>query len=119
MRGNTEKVLNMELKNKEGNTEVIKKDKNEIISMLGAEFETLSNEELNKLNIRGGVKISRLTGGKLRSAGIREGFIITSIDKKEVKNTDDLVFMLKNKKGGVLIEGVYPNGMRAFYGFGI
>jgi len=119
VRDDVEKVLKMELKNKEGNTEIIKKDKNAIISILGAEFETLSAEELRKLNIPAGVKISRLIGGKLRSAGIREGFIITSIDKKEIRDTDDLVFMLKNKKGGVLIEGVYPNGMRAFYGFGI
>ena len=26
---------------------------------------------------------------------------------------------LKAKQGGVLIEGVYPNGARAYYGFGI
>jgi hypothetical protein len=27
--------------------------------------------------------------------------------------------MLENKTGGVLIEGMYPNGMRAYYGFGL
>ena len=46
VRDDVEKVLKMELKNKEGNTEIIKKDKNAIISILGAEFETLSAEEL-------------------------------------------------------------------------
>jgi hypothetical protein len=30
-----------------------------------------------------------------------------------------LAGILENKKGGVLIEGVYPNGMRAYYGFGL
>ena len=57
--------------------------------------------------------------GKLRSAGIKEGFIITSIDKKPILSTSDLDSALKTKQGGVLIEGIYPNGMRAYYGFGI
>ena len=26
---------------------------------------------------------------------------------------------IKDKKGGTLIEGIYPNGMKAYYGFGI
>jgi hypothetical protein len=26
---------------------------------------------------------------------------------------------VENKTGGVLIEGMYPNGMRAYYGFGL
>ena len=61
----------------------------------------------------------RLNGGKLRSAGIREGFIITKIDKKDVSSLEDVKSTLENKDGGVLIEGVYPNGMRAYYGFGL
>jgi len=27
--------------------------------------------------------------------------------------------ILDNKKGGILIEGVYPNGSRAYYAFGM
>ena len=53
------------------------------------------------------------------SAGIKEGFIITRVDKKLIHNYDDLLNALEDKKGGVLIEGVYPNGMKAYYGFGI
>jgi hypothetical protein len=26
---------------------------------------------------------------------------------------------MQNKNGGILIEGVYTNGMRAYYGFGL
>ena len=91
----------------------------EIVVVLGAEFETLSKDEQSKLKIDGGVKITKLGGGKLRAAGIREGFIVTQIDRKEIKTTDELVKVFENKKGGVLIEGVYPNGMRAYYAFGL
>jgi S1-C subfamily serine protease len=104
------------LRNKDGDTKMVK---NEVVSLLGAEFETVAQDESHKLGIRNGVKISRLNAGKLRSAGIREGFIIQSIDNKIIKSTDDIVSALSNKQGGVLIEGIYPNGTRAYYGFGL
>ncbi len=85
---------------------------------MGADFQTLTSEEKSKLKTEG-IKISKLNGGILKSAGIKEGFIITSIDKKPIKSAEDLSNALQNKKGGVLIEGIYPNGMRAYYGFGI
>lgn len=104
------------LRNKDGNTGVVK---NDMVSLLGAEFSPIEREEIRKLGIEGGVKISKLNPGKLRSAGIREGFIIERVDKRKVLTTDDIVSALSNKKGGVLIEGVYPNGTRAYYGFGL
>jgi len=115
-RAESEKIVTVTLKNKNGNTGIVK---NEMVSLLGAEFEAISREEGSKLGIQTGVKISKLNAGKLRSAGIREGFIIESIDNKTVKSTDDIVSALQNKTGGVLIEGIYPNGMRAYYGFGL
>jgi hypothetical protein len=45
--------------------------------------------------------------------------VITTIDKKRIATIEDLKLALENKKGGVLIEGIYPNGMRAYYGFGM
>lgn len=116
LRDGDEKELSVTLRNKDGNTKIVK---NEMVSLLGAEFEPLSKEEGTKLGIKSGVKISKLNAGKLRSAGIREGFIIESVDKKDVTGTDDIVSALKDKKGGVLIEGIYPNGVRAYYGFGL
>ncbi len=115
-RGESEKTVNVVLRNKNGNTAIVK---NDMVSVLGARFETLSSEQMNDLGIRNGVQITELNSGKLRSAGIREGFIIQSIDKKKVSSADDISLALKDKKGGVLIEGIYPNGMRAYYGFGL
>jgi S1-C subfamily serine protease len=86
---------------------------------LGASFEPVSKEEMMKLNIENGIRVSKLGAGKLLSAGIKEGFIITNVDKKRITTFEDIKSLLENKKGGVLIEGVYPNGMRAYYGFGM
>jgi hypothetical protein len=55
----------------------------------------------------------------LRSSGIREGFIITHIDQQLIREPEDITNALESKQGGVLIEGVYPNGMKAYYGLGI
>ncbi|PCJ88440.1 MAG: deoxyribonuclease HsdR [Flavobacteriales bacterium] len=114
-----EKEILLTLKNKFGNTELVKKEHPKSSSTLGAEFASLTSEEIRKLRIKNGIKIKKLNGGKLRSAGIKEGFIITKVDKKPISNFSQLVEALENKKGGVLIEGVYPNGMKAYYGFGM
>jgi hypothetical protein len=50
---------------------------------------------------------------------MREGFIITSVDKRPVDSIEDLISYLDSKKGGVLIEGVYENGVKGYYGFGM
>ena len=118
-RNNQEKVLTVVLKNKNGNTDIVEKPKVEVVSTLGATFEAVSAEDMKKLNIVNGLRVSKLGAGKLLSAGIKEGFIITSVDKKKIASVDDVKATLENKKGGVLIEGVYPNGMRAYYGFGM
>ncbi len=119
VREDKEMLLPIVLRNKNGTTEVVKKSGNEITSLLGAEFENVSPDELSSLRINGGVRIKSLSGGKLRMAGIKEGFIITHVDRKEITNNNDLVEVLRNKKGGVLIEGLYPNGSRAYYAFGL
>lgn len=117
LRDGKEQQLAIQLRNKDGDTRIVRAE--ESLSLLGATFEQANAEERGRLGLQGGVKVSKLYSGKLRSAGIREGFIITSIDKKPIRSTQDLDQALKQKQGGVLIEGVYPNGMKAYYGFGI
>ncbi len=117
LREDKEKVVSVVLRNTQGGTKLVRND--EAVNMLGAEFSQPSDEELNKLGINSGVKISRLGPGKFRMAGIKEGFIITKIDNQKISSADEIQNTLENKKGGILIEGIYPNGLRAYYGFGL
>jgi len=110
---------NVSLKNKSGGVGFLKKEDLNIYSSLGATFEEVQASYLKKIGINYGIQITKLEAGKLKSAGIKETFIITSIDNKPIKTVDDIKNALHNKKGGVLIEGVYPNGMMAYYAFGI
>jgi Do/DeqQ family serine protease len=119
-RDGEEKIIPVTLKSKDGSTTVSRAEsKKEVISLLGATFETISESEMKRFGLDGGVKVTSLGPGKLRSAGIKPGFIITSIDKKKVYSAEDLKLALENKEGGVLIEGIYPNGMKAYYAFGL
>jgi S1-C subfamily serine protease len=87
--------------------------------MLGATFVEVSASEKERLDIKQGLQVSDIEYGKLKEAGVREGFIITRIDKKPVNDIEDIEDALDNASGGVLIEGVYPNGRRGYYGVGL
>ena len=120
MRNGSERVFTVVLRNKDGGTALIKPSpSSNTLNLLGAAFSEVSADDKSNLGISGGAKITRLNSGKLRNAGIKEGFIITSIDRKSVRNMSDLENVLKDRQGGVLIEGVYPNGMKGYYGFGM
>jgi S1-C subfamily serine protease len=93
--------------------------KNDQIIIHGATFQHITDNEKQRFRIDDGYKIVHLDNGLLRNSGIREGFIVIAIDKQPVHSTQDLKEAFTSKKGGVLIEGLYPNGMRAYYGIGI
>lgn len=114
-----ERSFTLTLLNARGNTEIVTRETQTVTSVLGGGFADATSEELQRLGLSHGVKVMSLEGGKMLSSGIKEGFIITSVDNKPMKKVDDLVSYLNNKRGGVLIEGVYPNGMRAYYAFGL
>ncbi|MCF8296177.1 MAG: Do family serine endopeptidase [Saprospiraceae bacterium] len=118
-RNNNLKSFNVTLRNEEGNTSISKTKERNIETILGADFDEITSEEKRTLNIENGIKITKLETGKLKIAGIKEGFIITKIDKKPITTISELKKILDNKKGGILLEGVYPNGTRAYYGFGL
>jgi len=112
----------VELKNGSGNTEIVRKEKPLTVSKLGAEFEELSQEELEKLGIPYGIRVKKLQAGVLRSqTEIREGFIITKVNRNKVRTMEDLNKEIENTRdGGVLVEGIYPdNKTTYFYGFGL
>lgn len=118
-RSGEEKEMLVTLRSKDGDTKVSRANKSEVLSLLGANFESIGESDMNRLGIDGGVKITSLDAGKLRNAGIKQGFIITSIDKKKVSSIEDVKLALDGKEGGVLIEGIYTDGTKAYYAFGL
>jgi len=107
------------LKNEKGDTELIQKQKDVFLSDLNASFSALSQKELTALGLKNGLRVSDIDAGVLSRVGVRKNFIIVRIDQQPINTVDDIQKVLKAQKGGVLIEGIYPNGMRAYYGMGI
>ncbi len=116
IRDGNERTASTTLKNTMGNTQIVEVRNSVVVE--GATFEDVSDEEKEELKIKGGAKLTDTGNGKWKDAGIEEGFIVTSIDKKTISNVQDLRNALLNKSGGTLIEGTYPNGEEAFYGIG-
>ena len=101
------------LRNNEGSIDVVKKEvKHELGGMA---VEDVPYKELASLQLEGGVRI-RDVKGKWKDAGMKRGFVIGYIDKVPVDNVEDLNRILDFKKGGILLEGFYPNGQKGIYG---
>jgi len=114
------KSFTVVLRNAEGTTALVKADSdNPSSAALGATFENASRSELESLNLERGIKVKSLSAGKLSQAGVRVGFIITRVDRSPVGSAAELSRILAQATDGVLIEGYYPNGTKAYYGVGM
>ncbi len=120
-RNGKEKDIEVVLKNKEGNTEVVKKENLDLLNTLGVKLENLSSKESKELDIDGGVKVVKITKGKIsKQTNMKEGFVITKVDGQRINSVDDIVGLLEVKEGGVLVEGIYPGYPGEYYfAFGI
>ncbi|MDX5421792.1 MAG: Do family serine endopeptidase [Hymenobacteraceae bacterium] len=119
LRDNKERTANVTLKNLNNSTELVKRSNAKAITFDGATFEPVSRQEMSKLGINGGAKITDVRSSKFRDTGMKDGFIITRIDKYPVNEPADVEKHLKNFDGGVVyIEGVYPDGLKAYYPIG-
>lgn len=111
-RNGKQRSAKAELKNSAGTTMVVRKDSGMHID--GATFIEVNKEELAQYGIEGGVKIMNIKSEKWRKAGLKEGFIITSINKTSISNVDQLLQAMENVNGRFLLEGVYPDGRQAY-----
>ncbi len=117
-----EKELSLVLRDSQGRTSLdsrIGKNTVSPLSSLGAVLDVVPIAELQKLGLNGGVKVKEIKGGKMKAAGLEPGFIITGVDRDRVNSMEDLERILAMKNGGVLLEGYYPNGTKAYYGLGM
>ncbi|MEN8158152.1 MAG: Do family serine endopeptidase [Bacteroidota bacterium] len=116
-RGESMKQFKVVLRNLEGNTEIVKRE--DLLELLGASFKPVSEKEKRSLGILYGLKVTDVKPGKFAKVGIKEGFVLTSVNKKPVDSVKDITEILEDSEGGVIIEGVDRTGSRSYFAFGM
>ena len=121
LRGSAAGTAEAILRNATGTTGVVREEA--VAASLKYEGATLSMvpaREQAKLGIEGGAKISGIKGSNFRESGMADGFIITRIDKNTVTKPADVVTYLDQAREnqGALVEGLYPDGRKAYYPIG-
>jgi serine protease Do len=121
LRDGKEKVFNVTLRNRQGNTDVLKKEDVASLQSLGASFEPLSPSDKARFGLRSGVKVTDAGNGKLAEAGVPTGFILVKLNNRLVASSDDVAQILGElgPGDGVLLQGYRPNGRAEVFAFAL
>lgn len=115
LRAGKENTANLTLKNRAGNTAVVKNVT--IIEKLGGQLEDFDKKSAATYDVPGGVLVKKIGSGFLSKTKMQDGFVITSVNGTVIKNLDDLRAALEKNKGNtVKLEGIYP-GYEGSYGY--
>lgn len=122
IRDGKEMAVDVVLRNRSGNTELGARREDKAPEPVAStddlfQLEKLSAREKYEYDLQYGVRVVRLDDGKLKEAGIEEGFIITRVNKEFVDSPEEVQKMLKDSEGSILIEGITDAGQRKFFAF--
>lgn len=112
VRNGKNKKLDVTLKNIQGNTNIVRTDE---LTILGGQFEKISDNLKRRLSIGYGMQITSLGEGKLAKHGIKEGYIITKINNERILNASDIQDAIDSAEDALFISGIYPDGRVAYY----
>jgi len=119
VRGNDEKEFKVELKNRQGNTEVVSSQTSD--DVLGATYKAVNDKVKEQLRIENGIEVKSISKGKFADAGIKPGFIIVKINNQAIRSAEDVqsaydaVINNGEQDKPFFITGIYPNGKVAYY----
>jgi serine protease Do len=115
IREGKDKVIPVALMGEE-KTAALSGSKNSILSILGIEIANLSAAEKTHLKLPGGIKVVDITKGKIAGqTTMKKGFIIVRVNGRTINSTDEFIRDLQDKKGGIMIEGIYPGFPGQYY----
>ncbi len=116
LRNKKANTVTLTLKNEKGNTKVVK---NADLDVLGGQFRPVSDSQKEQLNIGYGLQVTKVSGGRLKNAGVPQGFIIQRVNDKAMKTIDDLQATVKeaskSKEPVLYIQGIYPTGKKGYF----
>jgi S1-C subfamily serine protease len=116
LRDKSKKTTKVTLKNPQGNTAVVKTAD---LDVLGATFRPVNESEMKQLEIKYGLKVTKVNKGALKDSNVPEGVILLTANETPLKDIEDLQEVVKaastSKDPVVYIKGVYPTGKKAYF----
>ena len=114
--GNEKKELTATLKKQDNAKINIKPESAALLKDLGVGLVPISKEDQKKYKVDNGLKVTKLYNGKLKkNTNIREGFVITAVNKREVSSVDSFIEAVKKQRGGIMLEGKYAGDPTYYY----
>ncbi len=114
-RNEKEQTVWVTLRNNQGTLYLPKPRLDKTINIFGADMSPIDLKEKKMLNLENGVKILRISEGRIKNAGVKAGFIITHIGNKVVHSAEEVFKLINASKQAVIAEGRYPNGKKDYY----
>jgi Do/DeqQ family serine protease len=101
------------LKNKSNTTAIVGNET--LLKELGFELRDLTRMEQQDLKVNGAYVLSITRGSKIERTNMDPGFIITRINDFEISNVEDVLKILKNATGKIMLEGIYESYPGEYY----
>jgi serine protease Do len=119
MRKGKQNTVPITLKNVAGNTSIVTAKMVEgAETVFGARLSELSSADREELDVSSGVKVAEIGDGKFKDLGIKEGYIILSVNGKKVKSAEDVRKYTNDGSTLKSIEGIQNDGTVFSYTFG-
>ena len=116
LRNKKSHTVTLTLKNEQGTTKVVK---NADLDVLGGTFRPVTDSQKEQLNIGYGLQVAKVSGGKLKDAGVPQGFIIQRVNDQPMKTVEDLQDIVKetstSKEPVLFTQGIYPTGKKGYF----
>ena len=114
--GNERKELVATLQKQEASPKITKTKNPELLTDLGVQLVPISKEDQKNYKVKNGLKVTKLYNGKLKkNTNIREGFVITAVNNKEVSTIDSFIEAVEAQQGGIMLEGKYAGDPTYYY----
>lgn len=116
LRKKSKKTAALTLKNEQGTTRVVK---DADLDVLGAVIREVNSREQEEMDIKYGLKVTKVNAGRFRERGIPTGFVIQTVNETAMKTLSDLSAAVKeaskSKDPVLIIKGLYPSGKTEYF----
>ncbi len=101
------------LKNQNNTTALVSNET--VLKELGFELRDLTRVEQQNLKVNGAYVLSIIRGSKIERTNMDPGFIITKINDSKISSVEDVLEILKNATGKIMLEGIYESYPGEYY----